>query len=264
VRCTELSAGEPLAGTATVATSFLVLEHRGRWGRDSVDDTDLPDRMRLIVEGFNGRVILIRRPGRIGGPAASFKAEVTPGGGVLRALDATGHPSEPLPGPLLLVCVHGRRDRCCARLGVPLFDALASHIDPDRLWQSTHHGGHRFAANLLVLPFGIQLGRVAPQDAGEVAALLAEGRIPLASYRGRTLHSPRAQAADAEVRRALALDRIADVCLLRDVNGTVDLAVPDGIARVRVDEIEGPFLPASCGAEPEPTRRLVAQLDSAP
>jgi len=66
------------------------------------------------------------------------------------------------------------------------------------------------------------------------------------------------------VRRALALDRIADVCLLRDVNGTVDLAVPDGIARVRVDEIEGPFLPASCGAEPEPTRRLVALLDSAP
>ncbi len=41
----------------------------------------------------------------------------------------------------------GRRDRCCARLGVPLFDALAPHVDADRLWQSSHHGGHRFAAN---------------------------------------------------------------------------------------------------------------------
>ena len=48
-------------------------------------------------------------------------------------------------GPIVLVCAHGRRDACCARLGPPLFDALAPHCPPDALWQSSHLGGHRFA-----------------------------------------------------------------------------------------------------------------------
>ena len=93
---------------------------------------------------------------------------------------------------------------------------------------------------------------------------MPEGRIPLDYYRGRTLDSPRAQAADAEVRRALALDGIADVRPLRDDGRIVEVAVPDGIARVRVDEADGPLLPMSCGAEPEPTVRLVTRVEAAP
>jgi hypothetical protein len=95
----------------------------------------------------------------------------------------------------------------------------------------------------------------APQDAGRWRA--ADGRIPLDHYRGRTLDSPRAQAAEAHVRRMLGLDRIADVRPVGDDGTIAEFETPDGIVRVRVDEEEGPVVPVSCGAGPEPTTRLV-------
>lgn len=244
--CSELSSGEPLAGTATVASRFLLIEHRGRWGRDALDEeTALPDHVRAAAERFEGRVLLIRQPGRTGDVAAPMTVEADP---------------DALPGvePLLLVCTHGRRDACCARLGVPLYDALRPHVAEDLLWQSSHHGGHRFAANLLALPWGIQLGRVRPREAESVAALLREGRIPLERYRGRTSYPPRLQAAEIAVRRELGLDAIGAVRPVGDDGATVRVAVPDGVVDVTVTEERAARLPASCGAEPEPTSRLIA------
>jgi hypothetical protein len=262
--CADLSSAEPLAGTATVATRFLLLEHRGRWGRDAVDDTALSEDASAHAQGFDGRVLLIRRPGSNGSAPAAYVAEVGPEDGTLRLLaHPGGGPGKTVTGQLLLVCTHGRRDACCARLGVPLHDALVPHVDERRLWQSSHHGGHRFAANLLALPSGVQLGRVPPSAARAVAAQLEAGRIPLAWYRGRTLDSPRCQAADAEVRRVSGLDRIEDVRPLGDDGRIVDVAVPDGVVHVRVDELDGPLLPPSCGAEPEPSRRFVAHVEPA-
>lgn len=262
MRCADLASAEPLAGTATVASRFLLLEHRGRWGRDAVDDTPLSAEASALARTFEGRVLLIRRAGSQDSVPVVYVAEAGADGGALRLLegDRTG---TTLAGELLLVCTHGRRDACCARLGRPLHDALARHVDDGRLWQSSHHGGHRFAANLLALPSGVQLGRVPPSEAAAVAAALAAGRIPLGWYRGRTIDSPRCQAADAEVRRILDLDLITDVRPLRDDGCTVDVAVPDGLVRVNVEEEEGPPLPPSCGAEPEPSRRLVARVELA-
>ena len=50
--------------------------------------------------------------------------------------------------PLYLVCTHGKRNVCCARLGGPLAQALAAR-HPGQVWETTHVGGHRFAANLV-------------------------------------------------------------------------------------------------------------------
>ena len=256
--CSARSAGEPLAGTVTVASRFLLVEHRGRWGRDPKDDeTALDGWRRDAAHGFDGRVLLLRRPDRRDEPEVAFVAEI---GGGLSSLDASGAVEE-LDGPIFLVCAHGRRDRCCARLGVPLFDALEDHVRLGRLWQSSHHGGHRFAANLLVLPHGIQLGRVAPEEAGRVARVLAGGRIPLAHFRGRTADPPRVQAADSAVRSALGLEGIRDVRPLGDDGSTVELQTSSGVHRVRVVEEGGPELPMSCGRDPEPTTRLVATLE---
>ena len=92
--------------------------------------------------------------------------------------------------PLVLVCGHGTRDACCALRGTAVYAALAPITSAtDELWISSHQGGHRFAANVLVLPAGIQLGRVTPESAPHVVARALAGRIELEHYRGRIAYS---------------------------------------------------------------------------
>jgi hypothetical protein len=271
VSCSELclAAGVPLAGTATQAERFLVIEHAGPWGRDAVADSELPADVAEALLAFDGRVMLARRPGRPRATTTAFLAEVVEEGGTLRRFELARlddvrsieeHGGTAVDGTLLLVCVHRRRDVCCARLGVPLFNALRPHVPHDRLWRSSHHGGHRFAANVLALPAGIQLGRVTPGEARRVAAALDEGRIPLEHYRGRTLHAPEVQAADAAVRSREGLDRLGDVRLVEHVGDRVVLSTPPGLVEVELERVPGPTLPASCGAEPEPTASFAATV----
>lgn len=55
----------------------------------------------------------------------------------------------------VLVCTHGRRDRCCGALGMALYSALAGDGDSAlRIWRTSHTGGHRFAPTAVVLPEG--------------------------------------------------------------------------------------------------------------
>jgi hypothetical protein len=252
----SLAAGEALAGTATRATRWLLLETRDVWGRD-VEQTELSPQARQAVERFDGRVLMIRRPDRRDGDPAAFVVETTEAGGSVTRLARLDHPESgrPVDGPLVLVCCHGRRDACCARAGTAVFGALAGQLPPDRLWQSSHLGGHRFAANVLVLPAGVLLGRVEPEDADRVAGVLATGAIPLDRFRGRTFHSPEAQAADAAVRERLGLTGTRDVTVLSAHDGRVLLSTPTGTIEATVVTEPGPELHESCGAEPVPSVR---------
>ena len=212
----------------------------------------LPPDVRELVNGFDGRVQLIRRPDRRDGEALAFVAESEEGGGTLRRLDASYdlEGGERIEGAMFLVCCHGRRDPCCARIGTPVFEALRAHVAEDAVWQSSHLGGHRFAANVLVLPSGILLGRVGPADAPRIGAELAAGRIPLDLYRGRTTHSSDAQAADAAVRERLRLTGLDDVAVVSAEHGRIRLATPSGAIDAVVEAVTGPPLIESCGKEP--------------
>ncbi len=271
--CSEasLAAGVPLAGTATTETDWLLVEVRGAWGRDAVSDSGLPTEVRETLEAMPEKVILIRRPDRRTGVTV-VHAVAAEDGGTARRLELASLEELPdvdlldgdtVEGPLVLVCAHGRRDACCARLGVPLFDALSAHLDPGSLWQASHLGGHRFAPNLVSLPHGVQLGRIPTARAAEIAALLVAGRIPLDLYRGRTIYPPAVQAAEVAVRLVTGCDRIADLCLLSREEDLVSFATPTGELAVRVAERRGPAVPASCGVDPEPTVTWVALLESA-
>lgn len=262
--CSELAlaAGLPLAGTAGRAQRWLLLEHRAPWGQDGTDDSGLPEELVAWFRESDDRVHLIRRPGRPQGPPLAFSARTTESGGSLVRLPIDrledvldvdpARDGIPAEGPLVLVCTHARRDVCCGTYGVPAYNALRRHVPAALLWRSSHQGGHRFAANVLALPEAVQLGRVVPDAAEEVARDLAERRIPLRFYRGRTLHAREVQAADAAVRNALGLDRLADVRLVEHDGPRVVLATPSGSVEVTVEEREGPLVPASCGKEAEP------------
>jgi len=257
-----------LAGTAGRADRWLLLEHRPPWGKDGTDDSGLPDALVSWFRAIDSRVHLLRQPGRPEGPPLAFAARTTEAGGSLVRLpierledvvDADPvRDGIPVEGPLVMVCTHARRDVCCGTHGVPVYNALRRHVPRELLWRSSHQGGHRFAANVLALPEAVQLGRVLPEAAGDVAGALAERRIPLRFYRGRALHAPEVQAADAAVRTALGLDRLADVRLVEHDGPHVVLATPNGPVEVTVVERQGPMLPASCGKEAEPMHVLEA------
>jgi hypothetical protein len=264
------AAGLSLAGTATRAERWLLVERSGAWGRDAVADTELPEAVRAHLQRFDGRVLLIRRPGARARTTVIHAVSAEDAGTATRVeLGEIGElvATDPAQGaaivaPVVLVCTHGRRDACCARLGVPTYDALRETLLSGSLWQSSHHGGHRFAANVLVLPWGVQLGRVGPADVRAVAAALASGCIPLEHYRGRTLYEPAVQAAEVALRRELGLDRVDDLQLTGFSGGIARFGTSRGDIEVAVEEHVGPVLPASCGARPEPAVVWRARLES--
>ncbi len=59
---------------------------------------------------------------------------------------------------MALVCTHGRHDVCCAVRGRPVAAALAAAATGWDVWECSHVGGDRFAANVLLVPSGELFG----------------------------------------------------------------------------------------------------------
>jgi hypothetical protein len=144
---------------------------------------------------------------------------------------------EPVEGPLLLVCTHGKRDRCCATLGRPLADTLAA-LHPDETWEVSHIGGHRFAGNLLVLPEGLAYGGLDIASGLSAAAGHLAGRLALGHLRGRTALTRPAQAAEIAVRERFGIDRLGGVEVTTTERNAADGDTEDDLHRITVD-VEG-------------------------
>jgi hypothetical protein len=272
--CSELSlaAGEQLAGTATTAERWLLLEVPGRWPRDVADEGALPAAAQRAVAAWSAasessRAQFIRRPGRAPDPLLAFVIRSTEGVGAVRRIELESHEQladldleaagEQIDASLVLVCGHGSRDRCCALFGTPVYTALAGELGEEDVWISSHQGGHRFAANLLVLPSGLQFGRVTVDEAPLVAARALAGRIELGRYRGRTCYPGAVQVAEAAVRRDAGLEGLRDLELQSVEDGIVRFRTwNDAGYAVSVEEAEGPCVPASCGEDPKPQRHV--------
>ncbi len=286
--CSDLSAaaGEPLAGTAPRTDHWLLLEVRGAWESDALDSSGVTPAARAAIDGFlaavpHSRVLLVRQAARRDLPGVCvFRVDGREGSesivaweleslDELASLDlAGGAGGVPVDDPLLLVCTHGKRDACCARSGPGVVAALEQEVDPSWVWQSSHVGGHRFAANLVWLPHGLYLARL---DEGEMPALgdaVRAGRIRLAHLRGRASYPPPAQAAAAVLYERLGVNAVDAVTLVAVEVGQGDGA-GDGASTVRLHAAggehvytvrpePGPGLVVSCGGEPKPQTWLVA------
>lgn len=105
-----------------------------------------------------------------------------------RVSDATER--EPLEGTHVFVCVHAARDERCGRCGPPLLEALERAIRTEGLVDvvvraTSHVGGHKYAANVLVYPDGVWYGYARPEDAARIAREhLAGGRVVEGIHRG--------------------------------------------------------------------------------
>ena len=79
------------------------------------------------------------------------------------------------------------------------------------MYECSHLGGHRFAANVLVLPDGLCFGRLDSRAAVALVEELEAGRLPLDHLRGRTALGPEQQAAEILLRRELGLTGLGDL-----------------------------------------------------
>ena len=158
--------------------------------------------------------------------------------------------------PLVLVCTNGARDACCARHGVGLYLALEQARDRavlaggdgsatpplPEVWQTSHLGGHRFAAVALSLPDAHVYGRVQAKNAAALLAAVATGRLfSLAHVRGSSRRHPSAQVAELCVRRMLderAFGAVeASSPQLTSSGATVRVTVGEARYEVRMREI---------------------------
>ena len=271
----SLSVDEPMAGTAIESVDrWLLLEVNDAWAPKPLDTEALPasarSRLNEWLESPRSRLQLIRRPGRNG--RRPLFIVVSSDGRAQQAeldrfedlaeLDLESMASEPFE-PTVLVCVHGRRDRCCAQHGSAMYRALQSRIG--NLWQTSHLGGHRFAACVLTLPDGLMYGRMRPEHADGFVASLHTGDLgDLDLFRGRTGYDRPAQAAeifvslDTGLRGSRDLEWV-DTRKESDAAWTVRFRAGDLEHCVRVLREEmGNTRPASCGGAPEPVSRFVA------
>jgi hypothetical protein len=230
----SLAHAEPVGATASRVETWILLEYRGLWAHDAVDGSTLTPDLKAFLRAErkrlpHARILFVRsgeRRGRDG--LLAFFARTTSTHGELRSLELDRHDDligldlgtagTPVEHPLFLVCTHGKHDRCCAKLGRPLYDAVREQVDEGWVWQSTHVGGDRFAGNLVALPDGVYYGRVQAAEAWPVIEASLAGRVHLPCYRGRSCHGFAAQAAELAVREETGLLEISAV-QVRSIDG---------------------------------------------
>lgn len=223
--------GEPIVGTAASKTSvWLGVEVCGAWPHDAWQAQAVPASLQASLRRWAGSIAGFRpqalhRPARgASGPPAVFLALTDPDRDAMfelnvASLDALSEVDlvtivaelragndvvelKPLTRPMIWVCMHGKRDRCCSKLGAPVYEAAVAHGGVEA-WQASHLGGHRFAATLLCLPRGVCYGRVQPNEVSALIDAHSRGAIfDLERLRGRSCWSGAGQAAEHFVREA--------------------------------------------------------------
>ncbi len=270
--CSDLSREEqePLAATASRIDHWLLVEYRGLWSSEALAGSGLSDQVKARLRELRAaeprtRLLLIRRPDRRHHHGLSvYIADSREGKEQLGHLEISHHDdlrevdpwtaASPSAEPLFLVCTHGKHDRCCARSGRPLFDALNEQLVAESVWQCTHVGGDRFAGNVVCLPHGIYYGRVERDDVPGLVDEYLSGHISPAHYRGRSCWPFAVQAAERRIRAEEGLTGLDDLSLGRvtetgERRWAVRFTTPSGPREVEVMGETGELTQLTCNAD---------------
>lgn len=275
---------EPLPGTAKQAGIYVLFEYPGPWSHDILDGgtfgEELTAKLKARMKETGASLQLIRHPTREGREINDHHLYIVFSDiGVTEVLHVDG-PEEILdldlsgPGrnggqtriaPLLLVCTHAKRDKCCAVKGRPLVGELERRYPfkktGDVVWETSHVKGHRFAPAMLLMPWGYSFGRMNLEatEAMLAAAMRAQYFVP--GNRGRGTLTPPEQAAEIAVAAHLQREG-QDVAYgqlqvsASDIDGgTASISLIDAptdrtfTASLRKKEAAG--VVSSCGDEPK-------------
>ena len=250
---------ESLPGTAKPGSTYVLFEWPHAWTHDVLDGgtlgEELTEKLKAHLAEYDASLLLIRHPTREGrqiddhhvylvfaedeatevmhvdGPEALLELDLS-SPGKNAAAGATARTK-----PLLLVCTHAKRDRCCAVKGRSMINKLVQKYPfghgNDVVWETSHIKGHRFAPTMLLMPWAYSFGRMTFEatDAMLEAALRGEYFVP--GNRGRGTLSAPAQAAEVAV--AAELSRAGEQVRYGELEVT-DVAVTGDGGYVRVDK----------------------------
>lgn len=268
------AAAEPLAGSATTSSFWLVVEQPGSYrGRDALTSSGFPPETAVALAdaatALGGKVVLVREPGRHPlRPLPSRRVWHVQGYPTMAREFTFRQPEEILEAvvsqrwvdgrdvaePMLLVCTHGKRDRCCAVSGRALLDVAPAL--PGQVWEASHLGGHRFAPVVLELRTGYQHGRVGPEDLRAITEAAARGRPYLPTCRGHFTLTPTQQAAEL----ALLASGSDGPFTFHGSEHAMDITGPTGHWRATVTRSPLGVRPESCGAQAMPAEEIAVQL----
>lgn len=248
--CSQIAQTEntPLYGTAAYFKVGLLIEYTAPWRNKALGNNDLPtevngwlDAQKEEIDGF--RPFFIKRENQQS-PDHSFGSGTVylaitdrarpllykftiSGADDLLALDlkaiiAGTSEHQPVEETVVAVCTNGTHDRCCAKFGLPVYQAFAKE-DGIEAWQVTHIGGHRYAATGIALPLGIVYGFLSPENVPVVAQTIHAKQIHLPTYRGRTFYGGHINAADYFVRKKTKQTELDAISLLVEA----ELNLPD-------------------------------------
>lgn len=287
-RCAEASQAraEPLYGTASRVTRWLLLEQPGSWGRDALSECGIAARTALELKrkalAAGVRIVLIRRGVRLTSDVrrcyfGRTESDVSYLAGIqlssvedLVDVDLTPladggeiEGAEPVPDPIFLVCTHGKHDACCSIRGNQV-SRVACAQEGRNAWESAHIGGDRFAANVVCFPHGVYYGRVAPDEVSSLMEMYDGGVLSLDHFRGRSCFPFTVQAADYFVRRETGRARVDAVrfettSIVAEGIRESRFSLDDGataVAQVRVTRSDDAQLLTCASVAPAPVPRF--------
>ena len=213
---------EPLPGTAKPGSVYVLFEWPEAWPRDVMGDAalgeELTAKLAPKLEEHNATLLLIRHPTREGRNISDHHLYLVFADEAVTEVKHVDSPDELLdldlsgPGrngaerrdrPLLLICTHAKRDRCCAVKGRPMVNELhARHpFGPgnDVVWETSHIKGHRFAPTMLLMPWAYSFGRMNVEATDAMLTDASEGLYFVPGNRGRGTLGPVEQVAELAV-----------------------------------------------------------------
>jgi hypothetical protein len=232
--CSQLSrdADEQPYGTASIGEVWVLVEYPHGWGSRALEESDLSPRVKRYLKSTTraipkSKLLFIKQdrassrdltlyvvrcrerdPFIVRFSFQSYEELLK----IDIAAAAAGNPDGGIfcTEPLYLVCTHGRRDKCCAKFGFALYKSLRP-LAGEIIWQSSHIGGDRFAANMVCFPHGLFYAHVTDPVGKALLDEYSQGRMVLRGYRGRACYGRIAQTAEFFIRNESGLHGVDDL-----------------------------------------------------
>ena len=183
----------------------------------------------------------------------------------------------------IFICTHGRHDKCCAKFGQKLAAEMRYNVSRKNsaveVWDSSHLGGHRFAATIIDFPTGRAYGNLSVDEVPNYLASREASQVYGVAYRGSVFLSGLEQVAEAHVQhfcfkrkwscqpkilkvKKLTEETLYCLAVFRNDESFVDLEnkIPDEMTFTF--KMKGFESPSGCNSIGEPQLRSCWELES--